>query len=743
MRYYAHSPKGDVPAQPYEDHIIWVWECAGTYADAVRRYAIYPRRGGEPKRDNNLSPDGELLCSIINSAAPFHDLGKLGKENQAVLSGAKSGRSLPCNHVDAGTAHFLSDQHLSVFAAAVVYAHHVGFSDFTDEQNREGAIFRDAKIMDATDRELPEFEKIHHSLVQLKYPPGNAGNSTPAGDRSVFLRLALSCLVDADHTDTATNYKKLLGDLPPVLLRPAERLKRLNKYVAGLKKDDSARTLLREEMYAACRDADVSSHISSCDSPVGSGKTTAVMAHLLQQASNRNLRRIFVILPFTNIITQSVKRYREALILPGERPEDVVAELHHRADFENEDARHLTALWTAPVIVTTAVAFFETLASNSPSTLRRLHQLPGSAIFMDESHAALPARLLPVAWRWINTYANEWGCYWLLASGSLSRFWTIEEIAHATPGVEIPEIVNDGLRTRLAKYEKQRVTYKKDLVPKSISELANWVNSCPGPRLVILNTVQNAALLADHLCKQFGRDRVEHLSTALTPADREQTLECIKKRLASPEDTDWTLVATSCVEAGVDFSFRTGFRELASLVSLLQAGGRINREGLYKYAEMWSFCLALGNGVNSNTGLQDSATVLREYFEKNIEIQPALSTKSIAGEIKLGGLSTTDDKTLVSNEKLQNFPFVEKNFKVIQTNTRITVVDAKIAEKIKSHKIDWRELQNNSVQIAKHQLDKMRTPEILEGIYHWNRKYDDFLGYMAGIVEQLELEKKK
>ena len=52
-------------------------------------------------------------------------------------------------------------------------------------------------------------------------------------------------------------------------------------------------------------------------------------------------------------------------------------------------SRYLTALWKAPIIVTTAVTFFETLASNSPSTLRRLHNLPGSGIFVDESHAAL------------------------------------------------------------------------------------------------------------------------------------------------------------------------------------------------------------------------------------------------------------------------------------------------------------------------------------------------------------------
>ena len=114
--------------------------------------------------------------------------------------------------------------------------------------------------------------------------------------------------------------------------------------------------------------------------------------------------------------------------LPGEEPETVVAELHCKADFEDEDTRYLTSLWRAPIIVTTAVAFFETLASNRPGTLRRLHELPGSIIFMDEAHAALPLKLLPLAWHWMKVLEKEWSCYWILASGSLVRFWQIPEL---------------------------------------------------------------------------------------------------------------------------------------------------------------------------------------------------------------------------------------------------------------------------------------------------------------------------
>lgn len=722
MIYYAHSPKDGIHAQTYQTHINGVKKRVKHYVKDICRHAKF---------------DGELLKQRTEMVAAFHDLGKLDKNNQDVLSGKRTAQFLPMNHVDAGAAYFLDEKHFSVIAAATVGAHHHGFANFIEEQNKGEFAFRDVGIMHDVDKELPDLEELHSCLVKTNFV---YGNEEIRGDRSVFLRLLLSCIVDADHTDTAVNYKRYPSRTNTILLRPIERLGQLDNYVAHLNGGNEERNALRREMYSVCKNADVDSNITSCDSPVGSGKTTAIMAHLLAQAAKRNLRRIFVILPFTNIIRQSVKTYRKALILPGEKAEDVVAEIHHRADFEDKDARHLTALWRAPIIVTTAVAFFETLASNSTATLRRLHELPGSAIFVDESHAALPAKLLPIAWRWINIYANEWNCYWVLASGSLNRFWNIEEISGGNNNQDsVPEIVNDDLRTRLSCYEKNRITYKSDLYPKSLDELTKWIVGFKGPRIVILNTVQSAAVIADYFASSFGRNYVEHLSTALTSIDRDKTLERVKKRLKSSNDTDWTLIATSCVEAGVDLSFRTGFRELGSLVSLLQAAGRVNREGLFTDSEIWTFCVAEDKMLKINPGMKESAIILRGYFEHNVQIKPELSTKSIADEIRLYGI-TEKCKRLVSNEKLLDFPFVEKEFKVIDTDTRIAVIDKQMADKIKYGMIDWIELQKNSVQIAKYKLDELRVPKVTDSIYTWNLEYDDFLGYMAGIVHLKKLE---
>jgi len=719
MIYYAHSKKDDIPEQEYSVHIRGVKSLAQKYVQDISCYA---------------NCDETLLSRITEKVSTFHDLGKLNQENQDVLAGKNPAKSLPRNHVDAGAAYFLNSKHFSAFSAAVIQAHHIGFPDFTAEiEKGDRAIFRDSSIASDVDRELPELEAIHNSLLDSHF---EYGEEEIKGDRSVFLRMLLSCLVDADHTDTAIHYRKYPAEMSPVQLRAAERLAQLDLHIARLKKKgaDDDRNALRNEMYLACRNADIDVGITSCDSPVGSGKTTAVMAHLLAQAETRGLRRIFVVLPFTNIIKQSVDIYRKTLVLPGEKAEEVVAELHHRADFESKETRHLTALWRAPIIVTTAVAFFETLASNSTATLRRLHELSGSAVFVDESHAALPAKLLPIAWKWINIYSAEWHCYWVLASGSLNRFWTIPEIAGSENSHFIPEIIADELRRRLAVYENNRISYHSDLSPKGTAELAEWISKFPGPRLVILNTVQSAAVLADYFSEHFGRKRVEHLSTALTADDRENTLKRVKERLADKEDTDWTLIATSCIEAGVDLSFRNGFRELGALVSLLQASGRVNREGLLEDAEMWTFCILEDGMLRHNPGLKEAATVLKEYFEGDRIIVPELSTQSLADEIALYGLSKKHEK-LVTDEKLQKFPQVEQAFKVIDSDTRLVVVDPTVAKRLQYGKVDWKELQKVSVQIAKYKLDELRTPMIMDNIYRWNLEYDGFLGYMAGIVK--------
>lgn len=712
----AHSARKKYPPQTYEAHVRGVCERAGEYAAEAECYSV--KANG-------------ILSTIVRDSALLHDLGKLEERNQSVLrEQSRRRRHLPVDHTDAGSAAL--QKMGSGCAAMLVYSHHQGLPDLSTEFAARGcSIFRNgnAAVRAETDAALPALLRQHEALFPRK---PNKEVQAYDGDPAVFLRMALSCLADADHGDTAAAFGQTEKAMPE--LRPQERLAALDHYVSKFGETDE-RSSLRRELYQSCRSAEAHSGFSVCGSPVGSGKTTAVMAHLLEQACKRNARRIFVVLPYTSIIRQSVDIYRKALVLPGETPEDVVAELHSRADFEDIETRYLTALWRAPIVVTTAVAFFETLSSHNPAALRRLHELPGSLIFVDEAHSALPIRLLPLAWHWMNVLADEWSCYWVLASGSLVRYWELQPLSGLSmPQPEIAELVRPDLQRELSRYESSRITFRWREKPIGRKELPKWVQEAPGPRLLILNTVQSAAVIAADMAAEFGQTHVEHLSTALTPEDRGNTIDRIRRRLADPDDADWTLVATSCVEAGVDFSFRTGFREISSLLSLLQAAGRVNRHGRNTEAVMWSFSLQDDSMLPKNPALDVSAAVLRSYFQKRLPITPELSTRSMQDELVRDDSCMSAICDFAELEAAQQFRTLAQKFRVIDQKTVLAVPDDSMASAIAEGRASWQELQRHAVSVRKEKIVLWHLREIADGIYQWTLGYDSFLGYMHGVL---------
>ncbi len=733
----AHSqqPENEIPAQPYSEHLENVIKLAVRHANELTA----------------TSTDGQLSKLAVQLAAEFHDLGKLDPENQAVLSVGGSGR-LPVNHVDAGVANLLKDppQLAAQLAAILIFSHHRGLPDITEHRTRDaGSAFRDLEFDESgrtikghTDKQLDEYLRMHQSVFastgQLTYL-----NEQRQSDISVLLRLALSCLVDADHFDTARNYGQVFSVTSPKL-DPAMRLELLDQYVAGLSKNkEDERTRLRQNVYRACRNADpFSESLVACDSPVGSGKTTAIMAHLLNVAATQKLRRVFVVLPYTNIIDQSVRVYRKSLARAGEKPERVVAAHHHRAEFKSLAARHLTYLWNNPIVVTTAVQFFETLAACRTGALRKLHQVAGSAIFIDEAHAALPAHLWPIAWKWLQELKNDWGCYFVVGSGSLNRFWELPEFVDSPPSV--PDLVDMRVRDESLDREATRVTYQSCPEPMSLATLEPWLLQLPGPRLLIVNTVQSAAVIARHLANWENQDnwqsnhpQVEHLSTALTPTDRAITLNRVIDRLSNDDDRDWTLVATSCVEAGVDFSFRTGIRERACLNSLLQIAGRVNRGREYESADVWDIQLVHDSWLRPHPTFEHSSAVLGELFNEG-QVGVSLCTEALRREIRRSRLKKDE---LLKAECALNFPKVAELFRVIDSSTLTAVVDEPLKDKIESGQhVLSQELQNGSVQIYGSRAGEwaLREFDHMPGLFAWELGYDSFLGYMAGVLPLID-----
>ncbi|MCL5236577.1 MAG: DEAD/DEAH box helicase family protein [Nitrospirae bacterium] len=727
----AHSakPEQGIPPQTYVKHISGVMKRATENVSGMIRY---------------FSGDTRVLQEAVKRAALLHDLGKLDKANQTVLK--KGGKKhLSLNHVDAGTTCLSRGKEYE--AAFFVYGHHIGLCSVPQEAGRGTLFLRDEKICNEIDQKLENYLADHEAWYGKIDKSSN--ETVKSGWTGLTRRLAFSCLVDGDYGDTAVHYGGET-EKQSVTQQWKERLEKLTDYVQDLqnKPDASkARKKQRHKTYESCRDADTQPILYSCDSPVGTGKTTAVMAHLLRAAIDKELRHIFVVLPYTNIIKQSVDTYRNALVLPGENPEKVVAEHHHQADFSSYDLRQHASLWTAPIIVTTAVQFFETLGANHPAQLRKLHELPGSAIFLDEAHAAIPTWLWPWAWRWIKDLTATWRCHFVFASGSLPQFWQNGNIA--SPAENVPNLLSTKQRTQVNKQEKERVAYSTIEKEFDVTGLIKFIQSKKGPRLVILNTVQSAAVLAWRMWK--SKNQVMHLSTALTPNNRNALVEDIKMRLQKKDDTDWTLVATSCVEAGMDFSFATAFRESCSAASLIQIGGRVNRHGNNIRAEVFDF--RVNNPLmKNNPQLVTSRNVLKTLFEE-LYFETKNPTEIVSEAMRRELMSDFGDfekKSLeiTKHEQTNDYPEVAKLCKVIDTDTRLVVIVPEIIEALKGYKkVDPVELIRNSVQIRFFKINTRQFSSFCspinahEEIYEWRGDYDGkFLGYMQAILPVLEMD---
>lgn len=733
----AHSPleEGAV-GDPYRRHVHGVIEGAVERAEKMMGYAA-------------TTPSG--LPDAVANAAIFHDLGKLDPDIQAVLKRHGGGR-LKWDHIDAGVAHART---IDKMAAWLIRGHHApGLPEkdehFVDDGRRlRGRRHDDDRFthekhveqMARTDAFLSQYLAEHKK--QVNFP----GSENAGGGHGLTMRLALSCLVDADHSDTAFFDSGHKPPDPPQC-RWDERLNALCEYIRSLppgeNEDERLRNKQRSEFFEACLNSDISEPMVACEGPVGLGKTTAVTAFLLQMAIQNQLRRIIVVAPFTNILTQTAERLRKALVLPGERADHVVAEHHHRADFSDRNERELAALWRAPIVLTTAVSFFETLSSRSPTTLRKLHSVPGSAIFLDEAHAALPTKLWPQNWKWLKQLAEKWGCKIVFASGSLVRFWEHEDIVNDP--MNLPELMPAKQIDNVMENERRRIVYhlaneESALTIQGLIELAKRE---PGPRLVILNTVKNAAIVAKRM-RDEGMD-VLHLSTALTPSDREIILRRVERKLQFSDYDDWALVATSCVEAGVDFSFFNAFRERFSASSTIQTGGRVNRHGEYNEfggGNVYDFALS-DQGITKHPAAGASADILLDFMKRdmlNTENPADIVTKSMRAELKdQGGLQSDP---LVKAEKVKNYPKVQELGRVIDADTRFVVIDPKVkASLTKRERVGFNSLMRGSIQLWSNAIDKLGLEPIYgrREIYFWNDVYDpDFLGYMSAVIRNEEI----
>lgn len=706
VEFYAHSANDDGLKQLYDVHKNNVKALSESYfLDAISYY-----KGGNDYLGKKR---------VLNLSAEMHDLGKLDEANQAVLRGEVQAPRLPINHKDAGAAFCKS---ISPESAVLVYSHHGGLPGLIEECNKGGLALRDPHVSSHVDALMQTYKQRHGDVNECVIPKSI--------NNALEYRLLLSTLVDADHTDTAKHFgfeKESSSDC-----RWGERLTALDDYINSLSSADEA-GIRRQQVYDACRSFEPTP-IAFCPSPVGSGKTLSTLAYALRCAITKKLRHIIIVAPYVNIIEQTTEVLRDIVVLPNEDPEKIVGSHHHLIDFESDKLRYLTTLWDTPIIVTTSVQFFETLASNKCGRLRKIHQLPGSAVIIDESHDCMPIHLWKLAWKWLQDLANNWSCYFTLASGSMVKFWEFDGFVDVD--IYPAQMISNDLYNDLSNAEHSRITYSNHNQIHSEDDLVDFILDKPGPRLVVLNTIKSAAKLSNRL-HGLGED-VLFLSTALTPAHRREVIEEVKVKMTH-EWADWTLVATSCVECGIDLSFRTGFREISSMNGRIQTGGRVNRN-CASSGELYMMELLFDKrDYPDNPSFKNSTFIYHRLLvdtDFDVELPSYLASESVRREFfyknslpDTGKAGEEEAKELVDMEEMGDFSKLRDNFRIIKDETILIVVDNDVADSlVQGNKIRKDQIINSTVRMHKNNDIAQHTRLIADDCYRWIAHYDGLLG---------------
>jgi len=520
----------------------------------------------------------------------LHDIGKCSDAYQRYIRQGEGNRKVRGpDHSSAG-----AQEAVKAFGAdwgrLIAYGiagHHGGLMDGADLSARL------VKPVEAYDgwREHVGILPDQHALSGIHLAPNGID---PAFSHAFLVRMAFSCLVDADFLETERFYRIAAGEEPPArggTVQPYH-LDAVRTHMARCRRDDTEVNRLRSAILDhANNKAALSPGLFTLTVPTGGGKTLTSLSFALEHALTHGLRRVIYVIPFTSIIEQTAAVFRDEVGL-GE------AVLEHHSSFdwdrkppetgndaEGEGAAGLAKLrrdaenWDAPIVVTTAVQFFESLFAARPSQARKLHNLAKSVIVLDEAQS-IPVPLLRPCMAAIDELARNYGASVILCTATQPAL-RLQDGALPLPesgraeGLDIPaerELAPDP-QALYRKLKRVEVEWLRE--PVTDDEIAARFATQP-QILCIVNSRAHARDLFALLRKQ-GQAGAVHLSTLMCARHRRAVLEKVREDLKAGQQV--RLISTSLIEAGVDVDFPEVWRAAAGLASIAQAAGRCNREG--------------------------------------------------------------------------------------------------------------------------------------------------------------------
>jgi len=550
-------------------------------------------------------------ASIGLTAGLWHDFGKFTTAFQNRLSGGPR-----CSHSIQGAARAAAqfgknapDAALALMLA--IAGHHAGLDspfaqgctplDWLDDRSEGVEPVQESRIsggeieaLRVSAASLPDFARSER--LRLDVDPGDLTLTF-----ELFVRFLFSALVDADRLDAARFDRIGRGEAQDEELPARERLlelrSRLDKHLGNvnqankLETDSYRRRVLdyREAVLAACRErAKNPTGVFTLSVATGGGKTLSSLAFALDHAIQNKLDRVIIAIPFTSIIEQTARVYRDFLghenVLEHHSNVALDSDVEGRPTPEQQARRLATENWNSPVIVTTNVQLLQSLFASSPSDCRKLHNIVRSVIVFDEAQTIPFDKYAPICDA-LNQLTRHYGSSVVLCTATQPGL-TLPK-GRNTQGQHIPYVSGpDGLPpieimpdTSQRPPERVRVEAVGELsVAVPWPDLARHVQEQGGTQcLVIVHRREDAQVLTRQLDQLRQDEQTVHLSALMAPDHRSQVIAAIKRRLAAGQPC--TVVSTQLVEAGVDFSFPVVYRALGGIDSMTQAAGRANRNG--------------------------------------------------------------------------------------------------------------------------------------------------------------------
>lgn len=582
-----------------------------------------------------------------------HDLGKYSAAFQRRLQGS-------AEHVDHSTAGAAECCKLGQSCAAFAVAgHHGGLPD----GGGRGDHYEDKTFCGRMKKAaLGKLEPYEAWQEEIKLPavPLPAFSSQP--EEMFFTRMLYSCLVDGDFLDTEafmTGEERSSGDSMDVLAD------KLQTYVSGWFPPETELNRERCIMLERCmkQGEQRSPGLFTLTIPTGGGKTVASLAFALRHARTHGLRRIIYVIPYTSIIEQNAQVFRDILgdgnVL--EHHTGVLYDIEDEARPENARLAKATENWDAPVVVTTAVQFFESLFANRSSQCRKLHNLAQSVIIFDEAQMLPVPYLRPCVFA-IAQLVKRYNVSAVLCTATQPALdGVFREFLPDKPAVELcpPDVFRQEIFRRVIFRREERLSW--EAVAGRIS----------GQKQALC--IVNSRKSAQKIYNMLDPDGAFHLSTLMYPAHRKSIFNEIRARLEN--GLPCRVVSTSLIEAGVDVDFPAVFREEAGLDSIIQAAGRCNRSGKRPVEEsivtifqgeaappsLFEIPIAAGRQALNRYDRPDSPEAVRYYFRELLDLK---------------GPEALDQKRILTMMEREYMPFrkVAERFHLIDSGTKTVYI---------------------------------------------------------------------